>query len=107
MEEAKVEEHVKVEEQTKTEEKVEHTKEKKTILVSMPKIRGKNRFETVENFSILFIIIGSVILGSGMIISGFNQFGISAILSMLGTLIAFLSTVALVFSWLVKEFSSD
>jgi uncharacterized membrane protein len=100
-------EEAKVEEQTKTEEKVGHTKEKKTILVSMPKIRGKNRFETVENFSILFIGIGSVILALGMVIAGFNTVGLGPILAMMGTLIAFLATIVLVFSWLVKEFSSD
>jgi hypothetical protein len=96
-----------MEEQPKVEEKVEHTKEKKTIFVGLPRLKGKNKYETAENLSILFIIIGAAILGSGTIISGFNQFGISAILAMLGTLIAFLSTVALVFIWLVKEFSSD
>jgi len=96
-----------MEEQTKAEEKVEHTKEKKTISIDLPRLKGKNKYETAEIFSILFIVIGAAMLGSGMIMSGFNQFGLSAILAMLGTLIAFLSTVALVFVWLIKEFSSD
>ena len=85
----------------------EQAKEKKTILLSLPHLKGKNKNETVENFSILFIAIGSVVLSAGMVISGFNTVGLGPILAMMGTLIAFLATVALVFSWLVKEFSSD
>jgi len=100
-------EETKVEEQVKTEEKTEHTKEKKTILVSLPNIMGKNRYETVENFSILFIAIGSITLAVGMLVAGLNTVGLGPIMAMMGTLTAFLATVVLVYNWLIKEFSSD
>lgn len=106
-EQPKVEEQAKAEEQAKIEEKMEHAKEKKTISISMPNIRGKDRFETVENFSILFIAIGSITLAVGMVIAGLNTVGLGPIMAMMGTLIAFLATVVLIYNWLAKDFFSD
>ena len=71
------------------------------------KLKGKDRFETLENYSILFIIIGAIVLSVGIGLNILNPRGLSAILSMFGSLIAFISTVALILVWLIKEFKSD
>lgn len=70
------------------------------------KLKGKDRHETLENFSILFIFIGAIILSFGIGLSVISQ-RLSAILSMTGAWVAFISTVALIFIWTVKEFRSD
>lgn len=71
------------------------------------KLKGKDRFETAENYSILSILIGALILSLGIGLTIITPKGLPAILAMLGSLIAFVSTVALILVWLVKEFSGD
>jgi hypothetical protein len=71
------------------------------------KLKGKDRFETAENYSILSILIGALILSLGIGLTIITPKGFPAILAMLGSLIAFVSTVALILVWLVKEFSGD
>jgi hypothetical protein len=70
------------------------------------KLKGKDRFETLENYSILFIFVGAIILSAGIGLNILNPKGLSAILSMFGSLIAFISTIALIFIWVLKEFKS-
>jgi len=71
------------------------------------KLKGKDKYETLENYSILFILLGGGMLSMGMGLTAiFSTKGITAILAMLGSLIAFLATTALIFIWLVKEFKS-
>lgn len=71
------------------------------------KLKGKDKFETAENYSILSILIGALILSLGIGLTIITPKGLPAILAMLGSLIAFVSTVALILVWLVKEFSGD
>lgn len=66
-------------------------------------LKGENKYDTAENYSILFLIMGSVTLAAGILLNIVSTVGISAILSMFGTLITFIATVALVFVWLLKE----
>jgi uncharacterized Tic20 family protein len=77
--------------------------QKKTVYISLPQLKGKNKYETAENYSILFILIGAVMLSVGIGLTTFNPKGIFTVVAMLGSFIAFLSTVALIFVWLVKE----
>jgi len=70
------------------------------------KLKGKDRFETLENYSILFIFVGAIILSTGIGLNILNPKGLSTILSMFGSLIAFISTIALIIIWLLKEFKS-
>ena len=70
-------------------------------------LRGKDKFETVENFSILFICLGALILSSGIGLTALSTRGIPAILAMLGAFVSFLSVVVLIFVWIVKEFFGD
>jgi hypothetical protein len=66
-------------------------------------LKSENKFERTENYCILFLLVGSVILSLGIGLTVISTKGISAILAMLGSLIAFLSTIALIFTWLIKE----
>ncbi len=70
------------------------------------KLKGKDRFETLENYSILAIFIGAVILSGGMGLTILSPRGLSAIMAMLGSFIAFISTIVLIFVWVIKEFKS-
>ncbi len=66
-------------------------------------LKGKDRYETAENYSIAFIVFGAVMLSLGIGLTIFSTKGIPAIMAMMGALISFLSTVALIFVWLAKE----
>lgn len=72
----------------------------------MIKVKGKDKYETLENYAILAIFIGGVVLSSGIGLTAVSTKGISAILAMLGALTAFLATVALILVWTIKEFKS-
>ncbi|MEM5853151.1 MAG: hypothetical protein ABIM98_07495 [candidate division WOR-3 bacterium] len=67
------------------------------------KLKGRDKFETAENCSILGIIIGLTLISSGFLVSMLNPKGLAAILLMIGSFIIFLSTVALVLTWIFKE----
>ncbi|MEM7826163.1 MAG: hypothetical protein QW451_00850 [Candidatus Aenigmatarchaeota archaeon] len=70
------------------------------------KLKGKDKFESIENFCILGILVGVFIFSSGFLLTIINPKGLSAIFLMCGSALSFVSTVALIFSWLVKEFLS-
>jgi len=65
--------------------------------------RGKDRFETAENYSIAGVVIGAVLFALGVGLAAFSPAGVPAMLAMLGAVVSFVSSVALVFSWLVKD----
>ena len=65
--------------------------------------RGKDRFETAENYSMAGIVAGAVVFSLGIGLSMFSPAGAAAILAMLGAIVSFVSSVALVFSWLAKD----
>lgn len=68
-------------------------------------LKGSDKYETAENSALASALIGGLILSSGIVASALNPKGISAILAMMGTLIAFLSTVILIIVWVVKDFA--
>jgi hypothetical protein len=68
------------------------------------KLKGKDKFETAENCSILGIILGVIILSSGFFVSIISPKGLAAILLMFGSLMSFISTIALVIVWFLNEF---
>jgi len=67
-------------------------------------LKGKDKYETLENYSIAFIILGVVMLVAGIGLTIITPKGIPTILAMLGSVVSFLATVALVFIWFAKEF---
>jgi len=69
------------------------------------KLKGKDKIETIENYCILFIFLGGIMLSLGIGFTVISTKGIPVILAMLGAVVSFLSTVALVFTWVAKDFS--
>jgi len=49
------------------------------------------------------IVAGAVVFSLGIGLSMFSPAGAAAILAMLGAIVSFVSSVALVFSWLAKD----
>ena len=74
------------------------------VNISLSKLKGKDKLETAENYSILLIFIGAIVLSFGIGINIISTKGFSAILTMLGAVISFLSTVSLILVWLLREF---
>lgn len=70
-------------------------------------LKDKSKLEVLENLSIYLIVIGAVILSVGIGLSIISPKGISAILAMIGAFISFLSTVVLIFTWMIKEFRGE
>lgn len=70
-------------------------------------MKSNKKLEKIEGYDILFLIVGSLIMSSGIGLTIITTKGIPAIMAMLGALIAFLSTVSLVFIWLLQEFFGD
>lgn len=66
------------------------------------KLKGKDKYETAENYSILLIIIGAAVFALGTGLSAVNPVGIAAIFAMLGGLISFVFTVILVIIWFMQ-----
>jgi phage-related minor tail protein len=71
------------------------------------KLKGKSVVERLEIFCIIFIFVGAFTLTVGIGLSILNTKGISAILAMLGSVIAFLATLTLIIVWFIKEWGSD
>jgi len=66
-------------------------------------LKGKDKYETLENYLIALIVFGAVLFGAGIGMSAINEKGISAITAMLGIFVSFIFTVALVFVWVAKD----
>ncbi|TAL48592.1 hypothetical protein EPN87_00235 [archaeon] len=71
------------------------------------KLKGATRLETAENYTILGIVFGVVLFIIGMGLTAVSTTGISALLTIVGSFVSFVSTVALILVWLVKEFKSE
>ena len=68
-------------------------------------LKGSDKFETAENYSLGGVLFGALMFTSGVGLTALNTKGISTILAMFGSLIAFLSTVILIIVWIVKDFA--
>ena len=67
-------------------------------------LKGKNRYETMENCSIASLFAGALILSLGIGLSALSPSRAPAVLAMLGAFISFVSTIALIISWVLKEY---
>jgi hypothetical protein len=92
-----------IKEQQEVKEQHVAKEEKKTISLQIPSIRGKDKYSTAENYSILFIFVGAIILSAGIGLTIISPVGIFAILAMIGSFVAFVFTVILILVWLSKE----
>lgn len=70
-------------------------------------LKAKNRYEKIEGYCVLILIVGAVILSAGIGLTIVTPKGIPAIMAMFGSLISFLATVALIFVWLFKELQGE
>ena len=69
--------------------------------------KGKTRYERIEGCCIMILLVGAIILSTGIGLTSISTKGIPAILAMLGSFISFLATVALIFVWLFKELQGE
>lgn len=73
----------------------------------MRSFRWGNKLEKAESISIMVMIVGAALLSLGIGLTIVSTKGISAIMSMVGSLLCFLSTVSLVGVWLVEEMEKE
>ena len=66
-------------------------------------LKSKKKLERVESYCIIVLLGGAIMLSAGIGLTAINPKGISATITMLGSLIAFLATVALILTWLIQE----
>ena len=73
------------------------------VIKTLKDLRRGNRFEVLENYSMLGVIFGALVFAGGIGLTAITTSGIPAIITMLGAVIAFCASVLLVFVWLAKE----
>ncbi len=66
--------------------------------------KGNSIWETLENYCVLFIVAGAILLSSGLGLSALFEKGISAILALFGGFMVISATTVMIFSWVIKEF---
>jgi hypothetical protein len=71
------------------------------------KLKGKDKFETWENYLMLTIFVGAITLSVGIGLTIITPKGIPAIVAMLGSLVSFLAAVGLIVLWILKEFFGE
>jgi hypothetical protein len=67
------------------------------------RLKGSNKYETAENYSMSGVVFGALVFGLGILLTAIDPKGIPAILTMMGALVSFLSSIVLVFVWFFKE----
>ena len=98
------EQGTKPEEVKQVEVKVEEAKEKRGLPNFFSfKLKGNTRAESMENYSILAIVTGAILLSAGIGLTAVSSKGIPVIMAMAGALISFLAIVVLIILWLVQE----
>ena len=73
------------------------------VIKTLKNLKSSNKFETLENYSMLGIIFGALVFAGGIGLTAITTSGIPAIITMFGAVIAFCASVFLVFVWLAKE----
>ncbi len=73
------------------------------VIKTLKDLRSGNRFETLENYSMVGIIFGALVFAGGIGLTAITTSGIPVIITMMGAVIAFCASVFLVFVWLAKE----
>ncbi len=73
------------------------------MLSVIRKLKGENRLETIENYSISGVVFGALMFSVGIGSTVITPKGIPTIISMLGALVSFISTVLFIFTLLIKD----
>lgn len=66
-------------------------------------LKGKDRYETFEKWSIAIILLGSLGLAAGIGLSSIQTTGYPTIIAMLGSFVLFIGTILLIASWLWSD----
>lgn len=66
-------------------------------------LKGKDKFETLENWSIAITLLGAVVLAGGIGLTSIQTTGLPTIIAMLGSLVVFIGTIFLIVVWLWSE----
>jgi len=66
-------------------------------------LKGKDKYETAEKYSIATILVGALMLSAGIGLTALSTTGFPVVIAMLGSFIAFIGTIALIGSWLWSE----
>lgn len=67
-------------------------------------LKGSSKYETAENYALVGVLFGGLVLSVGIVLTIFSESGMPAVLAMIGSLIAFLFTIILILIWIVKDF---
>jgi len=81
----------------------EQSRQKTSRFNIFKRLRGGNKYETLENYSISGVIFGALLMTIGIGLTVLNTKGLSTIIAMMGTFFSFVSSIMLVFTWLLKE----
>jgi hypothetical protein len=68
-------------------------------------LKGSDKYETAENLSLLGVLIGALLLSAGIGLTVISSKGFPVVITMMGSLIAFLSTIILIFMWVIRDFT--
>ena len=66
-------------------------------------LKGKDRIDTIERWTIFIIFVGLVLFSVGTFIAIFQQQGISVVIALLGSFIILIFTILLILIWLLKD----
>lgn len=66
-------------------------------------LKGKDKYETFEKWSIAIILLGSLALAAGIGLSSIQTTGYPTIMAMLGSFVLFIGTILLIVSWLWSD----
>ena len=71
------------------------------------RLKGKDKIETVENIFILLLFLSGAILSFGIGSTIITPRGWPVVLAMVGSLVCFVFTLALLILWLIKDLKGE
>jgi len=72
-------------------------------MLSVERIKGKNKSETLENLSLLGVILGAVVFSAGVGLTVVSTEGVSVVITMMGAMLSFISSMLVVGILFVRE----
>ncbi len=70
-------------------------------------LNEKSRYAKIESYLIYILLVSALVMSVGIGLTIFKTQGISAVLSMLGALMSFLSTIGLIVVWILQEINGE
>jgi len=66
-------------------------------------LKGNSVWEKIENYCLLALFVGAIVLSAGLGLSALSPSGLPAVLAMTGGFVVISATTIMVFSWLAKD----